>query len=191
MPSAKKIGLFGGSFDPPHWGHLMIALRAMESVGLKQVIFIPCRQSPLKTHQAYAKAEDRLRMLELATEDLDWAEIADLELRRDGPSYTADTIRELQATHPGSLYWIMGADQWGLLEDWREYDLLIEKLKFIVYPREEQVVDRPGVHMHQINYRFDISSTEIRKRIEQGLDIRCFTSEAVADYIRKNRLYQS
>ena len=114
-----RIGIFGGSFDPIHHGHVILARAAREKLGLDRIVFIPAHQSPHKTEGKPASAEDRLAMIQLATAGEDGFEVADLELHRPPPSYTVDTLRELQTSHPNDEFVLLiGADNVSRFETW-------------------------------------------------------------------------
>ena len=114
-PDCMKIGLFGGSFDPVHLGHLLAARAAREEAGLDRLFFIPAAQSPFKPDAQPAPASERLRLLRLALAGDTTAEVDDQEIRRGGPSYTIDTVRNYAANYPGAeLFYLIGADQTGL-----------------------------------------------------------------------------
>lgn len=142
-----KICLFGGSFAPVHNGHLMIAGAARKTCGIDRLIFLPAACSPFKTtEEKYFTDEERLDMLRLATEGLEWAEISELDLQLPPPSWSWRIVEHMRAAHPqAELCWLMGTDQWQQLHRWARYDYLVEQLTFIVYHREEAPEPRPGV----------------------------------------------
>lgn len=186
-----RVGLFGGSFDPFHLGHYLIARSALEHFGLQRVAFLPCAHSPFKRVRPVATDRARLAMLRQGLQGQHWAEVSDWEIRQGGVSYTVDTIRAWQKKHPGaSLHWIMGSDQWNLLPSWKEPQELRKKLRFLVFPRPDSPRPRRGFQMREIPFRLDISATQIRKRILKRLPLTGFVLPSVERLIQKNRWYR-
>ncbi len=192
----EKIGLYGGSFDPVHLGHLIVAQDAMEQLGLDRICFIPAAQAPLREDSPAASAEDRLAMLEAATAGTPGFEVIDDELRAGGVSYTIDTVRRLKARFDRHrLYWIIGGDQLDKLPKWKDIHQLAEFVEFICIHRPEHPLNPPedvrGVaRIHPLSvHPFSISSTEIRERCAARRPIRYFLPEAVSDYIARHQLY--
>ena len=186
-----RIGLFGGSFDPFHLGHFLIARTAQERFALHKVVFLPCAHSPLKRVRPKAGDKARLAMLRKGLRGQGWAEVSDLEIREGGISYTVDTVREwIQRSPRQSLFWIMGSDQWGLLPTWKEPSELRKKLHFLVFPRPARPRPRNGFVMSEIPLRLDISATEIRRRIKKNLPLEGLLLPEVGLMIRKNRWYR-
>lgn len=189
---AKKIALFGGTFDPIHNAHLAITGEAQQICGLDTVLFIPCWQSPHKREMISSAPEHRLAMLRLATQDLLWAEISTWELDRREPSYSWMTARHFAEEFPGAeLHWILGADQWNVIDTWVKPEILAELLTFIVFPRNGvDPIERKGFRRHLINIETPGSSTQIRENIANGLSINQLVSKSVASYIVRNDLYK-
>ncbi|MGF1678770.1 MAG: nicotinate (nicotinamide) nucleotide adenylyltransferase [Candidatus Methylacidiphilales bacterium] len=188
----EKIGLFGGTFDPPHVGHFLIARAAMEELSLSRVLFIPCRQSPLKVECEPATADDRLGMLSAVLRTEPWAEVSEVELQRKGVSYSIDTVDYFKATQsPAQFFWIMGSDQWELLDQWKHTDRLQQEVEFIVYPRPNPPQSRSGVKMHFVDLRMDLSSSSIRMRVASGLPIRHAVPPEVESWILTKGLYRN
>lgn len=186
-----RIGLFGGSFDPFHLGHFLIARAARERFGLQRVIFLPCARSPLKKHRPVASDQARLTMLRRGLQRHSWAEVSDWEVRQGGVSYTADTVRAWENRHPRAiLYWIMGSDQWELLSSWREPRVLRKKLRFLVFPRPRAPRGRRGFRMQEIPLRLDISASEVRRRIQHRLPIEGMVMPSIEALIRKYGWYR-
>ena len=188
-----KIGLLGGSFDPVHLGHLLVARAAREEVGLDRVCFIPAAQSPFKPGTSPAPAPERLRLLRLALAGETECEIDDLEIRRGGVSYTVDTLRHYAGKFPGAeLFYLIGADQTAQLPQWREAGELARLAQFVVAPRQGE---KPGALPAPFRGRalrgfpLAVSSSEIRARVKAGLPVTRLTPEAVAEAIANNRLY--
>lgn len=185
MTAARKIGLFGGTFDPIHLGHLHLANLAREGLGLDQVRFIPCRISPHKTGTEPTSAEHRLEMLRLATAGLPWAVVDDIELKSDQPNYSYQTAAEMQRKFPHDhLFWIMGGDQWSRLPSWKHPEKLAELVEFIVLARNDSPEPRPGYRMHRIQGSHPASATGIRSGTSPH-----HLAPLVAEWIARHRLY--
>jgi nicotinate-nucleotide adenylyltransferase len=188
-----RIGLFGGSFDPVHLGHLLVAQTAKEELGLSRVFFIPAAQSPFKPDRKNAPAEERIRMLRLALAGETDCEIDAQEVVRGGVSYTIDTVRDYLRRYPGAqLFYLIGADHVPSLPKWREAEELSRSVEFAVIPRPGQKdIQFPapfrGKALH--GWPVGISSSEIRARIEGGKPIRNLVPDVVAEAIRNYRLY--
>jgi nicotinate-nucleotide adenylyltransferase len=181
---SRKIGLFGGTFDPVHLGHVHLADLARRAVGLDQVRFIPCQISPHKTGTLPSSPTDRMSMLELATKDLPWAVVDDIELTGDGPNFSYLTAEKIHERLPDDrLFWIMGGDQWAALPTWRHPEKLAALVEFIVLARNDSPSPREGYRMHLVAGEHPASSTAIR------LDDRNHLHSSVADYIKLRGLY--
>ncbi len=166
---ARRIGLMGGSFDPVHLGHIHLATLAKDALGLDEVRFIPCCVSPHKQGTAPMSGEDRLELLQLATEDLPWAVVDGFELRSEGPNYSYLTAQEMARRFPESrLFWIMGGDQWDALPRWKHPEILAELLEFVVLPRGPAPLAREGYRMHVVEGDHEASSTMIRQDMSAG-----------------------
>jgi nicotinate-nucleotide adenylyltransferase len=191
-----RIGLFGGTFDPVHLGHLRAAESAREALALDLVAFLPCAVPP---HRATASsAEDRLAMTRLATAPNASFEGWDVELRRQGPSYTVDTVAGLVGERPGDWFVLLvGADTWPEMSSWREPERLLSLV-------EVAVADRPGAQLPELVPPFassrgvrrvfgpalPVSATAVRERVRLGLSVRYLVPDAVADYIAERGLYR-
>jgi len=182
------LGILGGSFDPIHHGHLILARAALEELGLDRILFIPANMSPHKTDTTPATAQDRLAMLQLAIENEPGFEALDLELHRPPPSYTVDTLRELRSRHPDDAFTLLiGADNVAKFDTWREPDEIRRLAKLAVLDRATH--DTP--HDWPVVRRLiDISSTDIRARVAAGRSIRYLTPDSVCDYITAQGLYR-
>jgi nicotinate-nucleotide adenylyltransferase len=186
-----KSGILGGSFNPIHHGHLLIATRVAETLGLDRVLLIPTAVSPLKRPEDLAPARDRWAMVRLAVRGNPLLEASDLEIRRGGTSYTVETLEALGKQRAGRLYLIMGDDAARLLPRWRSIEE-VRRLATLV------VVGRPGHRSSEKQPKvlivhaplLEISSTEIRERVKRGLSIRYLVPDAVERYIRRKRLYR-
>jgi len=202
----RKIALLGGTFDPIHLGHTAVAAYAAEHIGAEKVVFIPAKRSPLKNFSPKASGADRLRMIALAITGNKHFKVSDCELKKSGPGYTLETVREFQAEYGSGalIYWLIGADCIEELSRWYGIAELIEKCNLSVMFRAgcqapdftgfESFCEPEQIQKLQDNVietpLINISSTEIRSRLAAGLDVTDMLCPAVADYIRKNNLYQ-
>ncbi len=190
---ALRLGIFGGSFDPVHNAHLLVARAAVEELKLDRLIFIPAAQSPFKPDAKPAPANDRLRLLRLALAGHPEFRVDDVELLRGGVSYTIDTVRALHDRHPdAALFWLIGADHVMTLHKWKAADELAKLIQFIVVPRPGLAPERlpepwRGVFLKGVP--MGVSSSDIRARIRAGLSIDLLVPAAVAEAIANNRLY--
>jgi nicotinate-nucleotide adenylyltransferase len=199
----RRIGVLGGTFNPIHLGHLLVAQDAMEQMGLDGVKFIPSATPPHKTPEALASEHDRLQMIRLAIRWNARFEADDIELRRGGTSYTVDTLLELRRRDPrATFYFIIGADSLRELHLWREAQRVVRLCTFVTVPRPgfeaKPIVDRrldaasrKRLRQHVLRgHACDIASREIRSRVASGRSIRYLVPDAVTEYIRRRRLYQ-
>lgn len=188
------MGLLGGTFDPPHIGHLVVASDACVRLQLDRLLLVPAATPPHKRGQVEASAEQRLRMLRASVADDPRFEVTDLELRRAGPSFTVDTLRELHARHPGHEWvFVVGVDQYRELHSWREPSEVVRLARLAVVARSgEQPGDLdPRFPATEISVtRVDVSSTEIRRRIRAGESIRYLVPDAVREIIEREGLYR-
>jgi len=189
----QRIGLFGGSFDPVHYGHLLVARAAMEEAKLERLFFILAAQSPFKTETPPTPAATRARLLRLALAGKPEFELDTQELDREGPSYTIDTIRAYHARHPGaSIHYLIGADHVPLLPKWREADELAESAEFLIIPRPGESEETfPASFRGQVlkGFPFGISSTLLRERARNSLTLEGMTPRAVAEAIERDNIY--
>jgi nicotinate-nucleotide adenylyltransferase len=184
----KNIGIYGGTFDPIHHAHLILAREAVETFGLDKLIFVPARVSPHKKHAPVASAEMRLSMLQAAIAGESHFAADDCELRRPAPSYTIDTIEQIrQRESDCEVYCFVGEDNVPSLPTWHRFDELKKMVRFVV-------LDRSGsesVHGYSIVRRkIDISASEIRKRVASGRSIRYLVPPAVEEIVRRHNLYR-
>ncbi len=199
-----RIGVFGGSFDPVHIGHLWIAEAALESLDLNEIRWIPTAKSPLKPHGPVASDEDRLQMLRLAVSGCENYIVDDREIRRGGISYTVDTIAELQQEYPqAELLLIIGSDSLASIQEWHQPQRLLELTVPSVVQRggEQQLdfsvleglVDRDRIELirkHVISMPvIEISSRDLRRRVAEKKSIRFRTPRAVEAMIQSQSIY--
>ena len=205
---ARRVALYGGSFDPVHPAHVAIARAAVDQAELHEVIFLPAAQSPLKEKSPQASGEDRVEMLKVALHGISWAKISDWELKHSGPgpSYSWQTLEHF-LEHEGpeesidgedqdglrEWFWLMGVDQWMQLERWKRWEYLAEHLTFLVFTRDGIIPQpRPGVKSVFLSGEFQGSSTEIRaaRLIRNDNRWESLVHPGVADLIRRRGLYQ-
>lgn len=188
-----NVGLYGGTFDPPHLGHLVAAQDACAALSLDRVLFIPAALPPHKQNRPVTKAETRVEMLRAAIADNEQFEICTLELERDGPSYTADTLRELTKQMPGTHFFLLlGVDQVRDFATWREPEAVAKMATLAMLTRgeiQQAVPDSVAGHVVQVT-RLDISSTLIRERAARGEPIRYLVADGVERIIRREGLYR-
>lgn len=188
-----KLGIFGGSFDPVHLGHLLVAQAAVEELGLTRIFFIPAAQSPFKADTQHAPAAERLRWLRLALAGKTNCEVDDQEIRRGGISYSVDTLRDYAKRFPSAeLFYLIGADNVAKLPEWREPAELARLAEFVVIPRPGQAdVPFPAPFRGRFlkGFPLGVSSSQIRARVKAGLPIDSLVPSAVAEAIQNNRLY--
>ena len=184
-----RIGVFGGTFDPVHVGHLAIALAALESVPLERVLFVPARRSPLKDRDPLASVADRVTMLEAAIAGEPRFSLSRVELERDGVSYTVDTLDALRSQ--GELFLILGSDALADLARWRRPDRIRELATILVAARPGAPEPDPVHRARAFDApRLDISSRELRARASRGMYLRYLVPDAVWEHIKKRGLYK-
>ena len=199
----KRILLLGGTFDPVHCGHMVISLAAAEQLDIERIWLLPAAQPPHKT-TAIASTEDRVAMLQLAIDAAEGFEICDVELRREGPSYTVDTLTEIHARLPDAeLHWLIGADSIEELNSWYQIEALVKECTIVTAARPDYPTSNLSSTLTRLNpeqvkriakYLLDtplvnISATDIRKRSRQGLSINELVPHAVQQYISQKNLY--
>jgi len=185
----EKIGLYGGSFDPIHNGHLILARDAMERLELDKVVFLPARISPHKLDRPPAPPGARCQMLSAAIADEPRFEMDPCEIEREGPSFTIDTVQIFRNRHPDAkLYYFIGDDNLPELDTWRDIANLRESAQFVVLSRAGMpfLSKFPTIARH-----IEISSTEIRNRVARGLSVRYMVPLPVCDVIAKLGLYRN
>jgi nicotinate-nucleotide adenylyltransferase len=190
-----RVGVFGGTFDPPHIGHLLLASDAREALSLDSLIFIPAATQPFKIHsQAIASPQDRLEMVRLAVADDANYTVDDTEIARKGLSFTVDTLEHLSKKHPGAeLFLLLGEDALAGVEQWRNPERIRELATLAVMRRTDPdgaaAPIAPGVKAVSTR-RVDVSSTEIRDRLHAGKSIKGFVPESVERFIDARGLYR-
>ncbi len=188
-----RLGLYGGSFDPVHRGHLLVAQAALEELQLDRIVFIPAAQSPFKPGTQAAPASLRLRMLRLALAGETRTCVDDLEIRRGGISYTIDTVRAFQERHASArVFWLIGADHVAKLPLWRDAENLAGRVEFVVIPRPGEPMPAlpPPYRLHTLKgWPLAVSASGIRERVRLGQSVRHLVPETVAQVIELENLY--
>jgi len=194
----ERLGLLGGTFDPPHIGHLFLAYGALELLGLDRVVLIPARRQPLKAGAEITAPEHRLAMTRLLVAGDPRLSVDAVELEREGLSFSIDTVRAYRAAHPAAeLTFLMGEDTAATLGQWREPAALAALARLVVLTRggESSRAGVPvpeGVHVERVaTRRIDVSATEVRARARAGLPLRGFVTDDVAAYIAAQGLYRT
>lgn len=192
-----KIGIFGGTFDPPHIGHLIVADDARAALGLDEVLFIPAARSPHKLERKTASATHRLKLIRLAIAGNPAFRVSDIEIQRGRISYTVNTLERLHASRPhDELFLLIGMDNVKKFDTWKAPERIIELVTIVV-------MTRPGVQQARMPKRIahktlmcavpeiGISSTDIRHRVQHGRPFRHLVPDKVYEYILKNKLYRT
>lgn len=190
-----KVGIYGGSFNPPHTGHLIVAESVREQIPLDRILFIPSANPPNKSNPSLASASDRFQMTQLAVEGNPDFEVTDIETRRGGISYTIDTVKSLAETRPHDQFsLIIGADNFLEFQTWKSPHDILQYVDLIV-------MTRPGYPMNDQRNEFlrlarltnvpqiGISGTDIRRRVKSGRSIRYLVPRLVEDFVSRHRLY--
>ncbi len=208
-PLSVRIALLGGTFDPPHVGHLLAASDAVDHLDLDRLVFIPAARQPLKTSLPTTPPDDRLRMVELMASGDGRFAVDEVEIRRTGLSYSVETLEEYARRLPAAeRFLLLGGDAFLLLDQWKEPARVVSLARIVVLARdmgegvagltENEVTQRvreiggPRVPtpLRLQSRRVDVSSTEIRARVRAGKSIRGFVADAVAEYIESHGLYR-
>ncbi len=188
-----RIGLFGGSFDPIHLGHLLVAQAAQEELALDRLFFLPAAQSPFKLDQPHAPVAERMRLLRLALAGRSRCELDDQEIRRGGISYTVETLRDYARRFPeAQLFYLLGADNVAKLPKWRDAGDLAQLAEFVALPRPGGACPEfPTPFRGRIlrGFPLGVSSSQIRERVRAGRPWEALLPVAVAEAIRNNGLY--
>ncbi|HMB92960.1 MAG TPA: nicotinate-nucleotide adenylyltransferase [Rhodothermales bacterium] len=190
-----RVGLFGGSFNPPHLAHLIVAETVREQFGLDAIWWMPAYQPPHKTGVALASATHRLAMTQAAVAENPGFAVSDLEIQREGTSYTVDTVRTLQAEHPDHTFFLLvGSDSLHGFSSWYQPEEIIARVPLIVYRRPGTVTTKAEpAFAERVLFAdaplLEISGTEIRQRLREGHSIRYLVPDAVRAYIDQHKLY--
>jgi nicotinate-nucleotide adenylyltransferase len=199
---ASAIGIMGGTFDPIHVGHLAIAEEAREALALDRVLFVPAGQPPHKLPGSVSRIGDRVAMVQLAIADNPAFELSMVEVEREGPSFTVDTVEALAVASPGvQLHLILSAETFAELPSWHEPERLFEAARMAVVPREGYPAPDPAWlarafpgREDRVDYlggpRLGLSSTALRARVDRGRSIRYLVPPAVEAYITEHNLYR-
>jgi nicotinate-nucleotide adenylyltransferase len=190
----RAVGIMGGTFDPIHLGHLITAQAVLEKRNLEKIIFIPAFISPFKTNNQILDSTHRLKMIQIAIEDIPYFDFSDMEIRRESISYTIDTIRELKKIY-NNLELIIGFDNIIDFNKWKEPDSILELAKVVVLRRETSIEPKKKDKYYNAAHFvetpiIEISSSEIRDRISQNLPTNFLVPEKVNKYIFRNNLYK-
>ena len=187
----RSIGLFGGSFDPVHHGHLIVGQAAAESLGLGELRFVPAREQPFKRGLHLAPAAHRAAMLDLAVAGAPGFAVERAELDRPGPSYTVETLGALRAWEPDAAFTLLlGADAAAELEAWHRAEELPGLARVVVFARPGTPIPPSPLIAGTVEVpAVEISATEIRRRVRSGRPIRYWVPDAVAEYVARHRLY--
>jgi nicotinate-nucleotide adenylyltransferase len=197
-----RVGILGGAFNPPHLGHLVCAQEALVQLELDSVLFVPVGEAPHRELQDDPGPEARLEMVELAIADDDRFTASRIEMDREGPSYTVDTLKELREQSPkDELFLILGGDQAAALATWHEPEMVLERATLAVFERMSwgrnaiviKIGRMPGAE--RVRYLdmplIQVSSSSIRRRVREGLPIRYLVPDKVVEYIATHELYGS
>jgi len=211
-----KYGVFGGTFDPIHMGHLRTAQEMVEELGLTKLFLIPAATPPHKHHSPVSAFHHRFEMAKIAVDGSQHIEVLDIEAKREGPSYSVDTLRELKSFlgTQSDLYFIMGLEGFFEIHTWKEYRSLFQLAHFVVVDRKgfqyqdifpylkglqigfsitneaNKVILFSGKWLlHKVPTRMDISSTQIRNLVNRGMSIRYLVPDRVMNYVLEHRLY--
>jgi len=190
-----KIGIFGGSFDPIHIGHAIIAQHIISSGAVDRLWFMVSPVNPLKAGKERQVADtDRLRMVEMVTRPMEGVETSAFEFTMPRPSYTIDTLNALQAKFPDDeFYLVTGGDNWQIFNKWRNSEEILAKYHLIIYPRLGYEVNIPEDLKDRVTLVeapiIELSSTEVRERLANGQSVRYYVPDEVLGYIERHHLY--
>lgn len=194
-----KTGILGGTFDPPHIGHLSIAEAAIEHLGLDEVLFVPAHRSPFKRHRRQTPAPQRLEMLELLLAGNPRLAVCDIEIQRGGVSYTVETLTDLSFARPADYWLLMGSDCLSSFRQWKNPEKIVRLARLAValrdfHSKEELLALLPVEIAEKVDFvpmkPVEISSTELRERAAQGLSLLPWVTPPIQRYIQENRLYR-
>lgn len=186
-----KIGILGGTFNPIHIGHLILAEEIREKLELDRIIFVPTFMPPHKNNSDIAPARDRHKMIKAAIKGNKHFLVSGIEIKRKGSSYTIDTIRELKKVYPADeLYFITGSDLLKYLDAWKDLSEILKQVKFVVATRPGYPLEKIPAYISTVSIRaVDVSGFEVRQAIKENKSFRYLVPEAVYSYIVKNKLY--
>lgn len=186
-----KIGILGGTFNPIHIGHLILAEEVKDKLKLDKVIFIPTNHPPHKQNSEIIDAKERYKMVKLAIKGNKDFLVSDIEIRRKGVSYTIETIQELKKIYPkDQLYFITGSDLLKYLDDWKDLNQILEMVNFVVVNRPGYPLEMIPPHIKTLEISaVDVSGFQIRKNLKEKRSVKYLVPENVLRYIKKNRLY--
>jgi nicotinate-nucleotide adenylyltransferase len=188
-----RLGVFGGTFDPPHIGHLIVASDVCAALDLDRVVFVPSATPPHKRGRVHASAEQRFEMVRAAVAADPRFAVDDLELRREGESYSVDTLRELRASEPDAdLFFIIGADQLREFDRWHQPEEVARLATLVVMSRAGDEADgEVSLPVRRVAVtRIDLSATRIRERIGRKASIRYLVPDVVREIIEREKLYE-
>lgn len=187
-----KLGILGGTFNPVHSGHLILAEEAREKLNLDKVVFMPTYLPPHKDRSDIASALDRYKMIKIAIKGNNHFAVSDLEIKRQGRSYTIDTVREFKKNHPkDELYFITGSDLLTYLAEWKDLSEILKIVKFVVATRPGYPLDKIPDYISTVSIRaVDISGFEVREASRAKKSFRYLVPEGVYNFIIKRNLYK-
>ncbi|MEJ5170478.1 MAG: nicotinate (nicotinamide) nucleotide adenylyltransferase [Fimbriimonadales bacterium] len=194
-----KTGVLGGTFDPPHAGHLAVADAAVKHLGLDEVLFVPANRSPFKRTKPQTPARQRIEMLELLLQDRPNMAVCDIEVQRGGVSYTVETLADLTFARPGDYWLLLGSDALLGFQQWKNPEKIVRYARLGVVPRDFRSPEELlALLQRELAERVDfipmeavpISSTELRERAANGLSLQPWVPAELQRYIREHRLYQ-
>ena len=196
----QKIGLFGGSFNPPHLGHLHLAEVLQQTLMLDKVLLIPAKKPPHKSDKAYAPAEDRLKMCQIMAETHDWLHTSDFELRQEQVSYTYYTAKYFKETYPDDKFFLLvGSDMLTSFTEWFRWQEILQMVSLACIAREQNEYEnivpcaeklRQTGEIYLVNAEiFTVSSTKIRDMLRKNQNCSCYLPEKIVKYIKERNLY--
>ncbi|WP_167956587.1 nicotinate-nucleotide adenylyltransferase [Anaerosporobacter faecicola] len=199
----KKIGILGGTFNPIHIGHLILGQTALEQFQLDQVLFMPSKNPPHKQQEHILDEQIRAKMIQLAIADNPAFALSTFEMEREGMTYTADTLTQLTKRYPEEeYYFIIGADSLFYIDQWKEPEVIFSHCKLVAAIRDHKTIEQMQAQIRFLTDRFqgsiallnapniDISSSDIRKRSQEGKNIQYYVMPKVAAYIKDNNIYR-
>lgn len=197
IATKMRIGIFGGSFDPIHIGHAIIAHHIISSGAVDRLWLMVSPMNPLKAGLEHQVADtDRLRMVEMVSRHIEHVETSAFEFTMPRPSYTIDTLNALKEKFPDDeFYLIIGADNWEVFDKWRNHEEILAKYHILVYPRLGHAVSIPKDMSDRVSLVdapiIELSSTQVRQRLVEGLSVRYYVPDEVLEHIEHKKLYQS